>query len=110
MIHTEKQIENLVKRLLSDIEREYYENRTMYITYKGEIELRQYKKTIAKGWLVNVPVHDDQFNKEESEFIIIYVNDETLEFEAYLDCSMGRPVPMIAKKMDNGKYGLGFPQ
>ena len=46
MIHTEKQIENLVKRLLSDIEREYYENRTMYITYKGEIELRQYKKTI----------------------------------------------------------------
>lgn len=54
--------------------------------------------------MVAVSVDDDQFQKEPAS-IFIYVNDETDEIEGYLDCSMGRPIPLKAKLKD-GKYQL----
>lgn len=110
MIHTKKEIEDLVRKLMKDIDREYYQQNKIYINFIHNKTLLQFKKTIENCWHIAVDVQDDQFHKEEPASILIFIDDDTLKIEGYLDCSMGRPVPMIAKKMDNGKYGLGFPQ
>ena len=110
MIHAKKEIEDLVRKLMKDIDREYYQQNEILIAFENNLDALHYKKIIKNCWLVNIDVHDDQFNKDEPATIIIYIDDDTLKIEGYLDCSMGRPVPMIAKKMGNGKYGLGFPQ
>lgn len=110
MKHTKQEIEAVIQQLMKDTDRKYYTDREIHINFENDKNIIQFKRIVKNCWLINVPVHDDQSNKEESEFIIIYIDDDTLEIIGYLDCSMGRPIPMIAKKMDNGKYGLGFPQ
>lgn len=110
MIYTEKQVEDLVRQLMKDLKREYYEKNDIYISFENNIKIPVIDKVINNCWHIAVDVHDDQFNKDEPASILIFIDDDTLEIEGYLDCSMGRPVPMIAKKMDNGKYGLGFPE
>lgn len=108
MKHTKKEIEVIVRKLMDDTERQYYKEREIYIEFTKNKNLLQFKKIIENCWKIDVPVHDDQSNKDESEFIIMYINDDNLEFEGYLDCSMGRPFPMIPFKNKKGKYQLGL--
>lgn len=54
--------------------------------------------------VVDVPVSDDQFDKNP-ESILTYFDDNTGEVEGYLDCSMGRPVPM-KEDLNEGMYTL----
>lgn len=109
MVHTKKQVENVVRKLMKDINRPYYEQNEIYIEFIKNEHISHYKKTVENCWLINVDVHDDQFNEDEPASIIMYVNDDTLKFEGYLDCSMGRPVPLLPKKEPNGKFYLGKP-
>ncbi len=108
MKHKKKEIQTIVRKLMKDTERQYYEENKIYAEYVKNKVLLQFNKTIENCWHIAVDVHDDQSNKEEPASIIIFINDDTLEIEGYLDCSMGRPVPMIADKNNMGKYELGF--
>jgi hypothetical protein len=108
MKHTKKEIETIVRKLMDDIERQYYKEREIYIEFTKNKNLLQFNKTIENCWHIAVDVHDDQSNKEEPASIIIFINDDTLEFEGYLDCSMGRPFPMVPFMNKKGKYELGL--
>lgn len=109
MIHTKKQVEDLIRQLLGDIQREYYAQNNIYIKYENNHKIPVSNKMITNCWHVAVDVHDDQSNKDEPASILIYINDNTLEFEGYLDCSMGRPIPLLPKKDSNGKFYLSKP-
>jgi hypothetical protein len=109
MKHTKIEIDKMMRKLMKDIDRDYYHNLQIYAELQKEKFLQHFKKTIKNCWLVNIPVHDDQSNKEEPDSIIIYVNDDTAEIEGYLDGSMGRPVPLKARLNNEGKYELTAP-
>lgn len=108
MKHTKKEVEIIVRKLMEDTERQYYKQNEIYIEFKRNNHLLQFKKTIENCWHIAVDVHDDQWNKEEPASIIIFINDDNLEIEGYLDCSMGRPFPMLPFKNNKGKYELGL--
>lgn len=109
MKHSKKEIETVVRKLMEDIERQYFKEKEFHIEFTQNKHLLQFKKTIENCWKIDVLVHDDQWNKDEPASILIYINDDNLQFEGYLDCSMGRPVPLVPFKDNNGKYVLSLP-
>jgi hypothetical protein len=106
MIHTKKQIEELVRKLMKDIDRKYLDENEVYIKFESNWKIPVIDKIIPNCWHIAVDVQDDQFNKSEPASILIYINDNTLNFECYLDCSMGRPVPLLPAKGIDGKFYL----
>ena len=106
MKHTPKQIEALVVKLLHDINREYLTNRQIQVSFEENLKTIYGDRLLQNGWDVLVPVADDRWNKEEGTGIIIAIDDDSLEVVSYLDCSMGRPIPMRAEKNLLGKYEL----
>ena len=107
MIHTEKQIEEIALKLLSDIDREYL------ITPPIEIELLQGFKpfvgnpVVEKAWEVRIPVHDDMLNTVNPAYILVFINDSNGEIIEYIDGGGGRPIPLYAEKdPTTGKYIL----
>ena len=106
MIHTKKQIEELVRKLMKDINRKYLDKNEIFINFEINYKIPIINKIISNCWHVNVDVQDDQFNKDEPASILIYINDDALNFEGYLDCSMGRPIPLLPKKNSDGTFHL----
>lgn len=106
MIHTKKQIEELVRKLMKDIDRKYLDENEIYIKFESNWKIPVINKIVTNCWHVVVDVQDDQFNKDEPASILIYINDNTLNFEGYLDCSMGRPIPLFPTKDINGRFYL----
>lgn len=100
MKHTKQEVEAIIKKLLKDIKRAYHTKEDIWIGFENNLVIVGTRKVINNGWLIGVPVDDDQWNKEEGASIIIIIDDDTLEIVNYLDCSMGRPVPMKAIKKD----------
>lgn len=107
MIHTKVEIEQMVKKLLKDVKRPYFEHMPFKIDFEHNIQPLFTKKPVLNGWEVLVYVQEDQFpDKEEYSIIIVIVNDDTGEIESYEDMSCGRPVPRKAKLDDDGNYVL----
>lgn len=106
MLHRKQQIEQIVRKLMKDIKRSYLEQNEIYINFESDHKIPVSNKVINNCWHIVVDVKDDQFNKDEPAPILIYVNDDTLTFEGYLDCSMGRPIPLLPKKDSHGIYYL----
>ncbi len=106
MIHTKKQIEELVRKLMKDIDRNYLDENEIYIKFESNWKIPVINKIVTNCWHVVVDVQDDQFNKDEPASILIYINDNTLNFEGYLDCSMGQPIPLFPTKDINGRFYL----
>ena len=104
MKNTKQEIEKIVRQIMVDTEREYYEDRKIHIDFMKNEEVLHINKTIENCWLINVSVHDDQFNRPEPATIIMYMNDDTNKIECYLDCSMGRPFPLAVVLNEKGKY------
>ncbi|WP_430410997.1 hypothetical protein [Kordia sp.] len=105
MKHTKEKINETIKKLMDDLQREYYTYKPITIEFIRNKKIYNPGKLIENCWLVNVPVNDDQFAGELAS-IIIYIDDDTLKIEAYLDCSMGRPIPLKAIINGNGIYEL----
>lgn len=106
MKHTEKDIEVKIKKLLTDIKRAYYDHLDLVIEGNVHSNAPYLSTPLINGWLIKVPVHDDQFNQPEPDYILILVDDDSGEIVSYRDGSMGRPVPMKATKNASGKYEL----
>ena len=106
MNHTEEEIKNIVLKLLKDIDRTYLDNSEIFIESNKDIKIPGIKKTLSIGWKIDVPVTDDQFHKDEPAFILVYIDDDSGTIEGYLDCSMGRPVPMKADLNEDSLYEL----
>jgi len=106
MIHIKKQVEELVRKLMKDIDREYLDKNEIYINFESNWKIPVINKIISNCWHTVVDVKDDQFNKDEPASILIYIDDNTLNFEGYLDCSMGRPIPLLPVKGSDGKFYL----
>lgn len=106
MNHSEELIREKTKKILHDLDRDYYQDIPFTIRYEENIKPVFSKQTISHGWWVYVFVHDDQWNKEDDpDRIVILFNDETGDTVEYLD-GPGRPVPMNVKKDVNGNYHL----
>ncbi|ASW75176.1 hypothetical protein IQ37_00965 [Chryseobacterium piperi] len=106
MIHTKKQIEDLVRKLMKDVKRNYLEKNEIYISFETNHKIPVLNKVVNNCWQIAVDVHDDQSNKDEPASILLYINDTTLDFEGYLDGSMGRPIPLLPKKDSDGIFYL----
>lgn len=104
MNYTKEQIKSMIKQMLEDIKRPYFEHMPFDIKFKNNIYIFETKNTIVNGWDILVYVQEDQFpDKDEYSIIHIVVNDETGDIEIYSDNSCGRPVPLKAK-LENDKY------
>lgn len=104
MKYTKEQIDKMIKQMLKDRKRPYFEHMPFKIEYENNIDAWMAKKNIQNGWKVIVYVQEDQFpDKDEYAIIIIIINDDTGDIESYADTSCGRPVPQRAK-LKNGKY------
>jgi hypothetical protein len=106
MKHTVKDIEVKIKKLLADIKRAYYDHLDLVIESNVHSNASYLSTPLVNGWLIKVPVHDDQFNQTEPDYILILVDDDSGKIVSYRDGSMGRPVPMRAELNDEGKYKL----
>jgi len=106
MKHTKVEIEKIVRTLLKDINRKYWEDEEIRISFEEKLKVFVENRILENGWEIVVRVDDDKFRKKEGDGIFIYINDDTEEIVGYFDCSMGRPIPLKAKLNDEGKYEL----
>lgn len=109
MKHTPKEIEEIVKKFLEDIQSDYFDD----VPFETVI-LKNIKKSytcnidIALAWRVFVEVEYDYRpgNRENCADLIITIDDATGEIEGYLDGSGGRPIPCYARLDEDGIYRL----
>ena len=102
--YTKTQIETMVKDMLKDIKKPYFEHMPFKIDYVNNVTPLFINNEIENAWDVTVYVQEDQFpDKDEYAIIIIIINDDTGDIESYADMSCGRPVPLKAV-LNNGKY------
>lgn len=106
MNYTKENIDVLVKKILKDISRPYFTNKSFSIELVNNEFIYDTKQTIEKCWNVVVYVQEDQFpDKEEYGVLLIRIDDNTGEIVSYLDFSCGRPIPMKAV-LKKDKYQL----
>ncbi len=106
MNYTKEQIKSMIKSLLQDIKRPYFDHMPFDIEFINNEDIYGTNEIIEKAWKTVVYVQEDQFpDKEDFAIIIIIINDNNGEVESYLDTSCGRPIPMKAV-LKNGKYEL----
>ncbi|GEM_PF-5417294 len=104
MKYTKEQINNLIKQMLQDTKRPYFEHMPFEIEFQNNVKPLFIKTKIKNAWDIYVYVQEDQFpDKQEFGIISILLNDDTGDIESYADMSCGRPVPFKAK-LKNGKY------
>ncbi|TXF79494.1 hypothetical protein [Chryseobacterium sp.] len=104
MKYTKEQVNSMIKQMLKDRKRLYFEHMPFDIQFLNDVKPLFRNDTIKNAWEVVVFVQEDQFpDKEEYSIISMVLNDDTGDIESYADMSCGRPVPMKAK-LKNGKY------
>jgi len=106
MKNTKQEIEKVVRQIMIDTEREYFENEKIYIELEKDKSIPFTNREIKKCWHISVSVQDEQFDRGEPASILIYINDDNNKIECYLDCSSGRPFPLSVKLNEFGKYEL----
>ncbi|GAB0156252.1 hypothetical protein CHRYSEOSP005_15160 [Chryseobacterium sp. Alg-005] len=105
MKHTKVEIEQMIKKLLKDVKRPYFDHMPFKIDEEKNVTPLFSEKKIRNAWRVVVYVQEDQFpDKEEYSVIVIIINDDNGEIVSYADMSCGRPLPRKAKLDDDGNY------
>lgn len=104
MKYQKEQVNNMIKEMLKDRKRPYFEHMPFDIQFLQDAIALFNNDVIKNAWEVVVFVQEDQFpDKQEYGIISIVLNDDTGDIESYADMSCGRPVPQKAK-LKNGKY------
>lgn len=104
MKYTKEQIDSMIKHMLKERKRPYFEHMPFDIQFLNDVKPLFIDAKITNAWEIVVFVQEDQFpDKQEFGIISILLNDDTGDIESYADMSCGRPVPMRAK-LRNGKY------
>jgi hypothetical protein len=105
MKHNKAQIEEVVLKLLSDINQYYLKEEGIKIRFENNEKILDSNEIIANAWIAVVIVNHEQWDWLTTPIIII-LDDDTLEIKSYTDNSCGRPDIYKGIKKIDGKYDL----
>ena len=104
MNYTKEEIKELFLKIMSDLEKDYFNEEDIYIFYEENTKHLWIKDPIPKTWTASVEATDN-LNYPGRHSIGLTINDETGEVVNYVE-GPGRPVPTTLKKNAEGKYEI----
>jgi len=102
MNYTKEQIISLAKKILDDIELEYYDDKEPFVEY-GLAEAIDKERGFVNIWSCNIKCYDWQFDSDEGAYCFV-IDDEQDDLIFFIDASGGQIPHAYIKKDEDGKY------
>lgn len=104
MKHTKEQIKEIVLKILSDLEKDYYYPDEIEIQFEHNLKML-WGEPLANGWIIGVGIPSQQFPSTDGDVIVIKIDDHSGDVINYSE-GPGRPVPCTVKPNEEGKYQI----